>query len=70
MSRRDDDLAYGQYHESERGASGEGIRGLGDTFKKLRDTYKAHSSSQPSGQSYNQPGYQGVCMLRSLLIPC
>lgn len=57
MSRQDDDLAYGKYYESERGAaSGDANRGLvGDTFKKLRDTYKTHSSQ-------NQPGYQGVSL--------
>lgn len=61
MSRQDDHLAYGSYYESERGASGDASRGLGDTFKKLRDTYKAHSSSQ------NQSGYQGVSLHNTLL---
>ncbi|KAJ5083562.1 hypothetical protein N7456_012989 [Penicillium angulare] len=61
MSQHNDDLAYGGYYESSRG-SGDNSRGLGGTFKKLRDTYKTHSSSsQPSGQPgqsgqpYNQP---------------
>lgn len=60
MSRQDDHLAYGHYYESERAAPGQGSRGLGDTFKKLRDTYKSHTSSHPPAQSYSQPGYQGV----------
>jgi hypothetical protein len=54
---QNDDLAYGRYYESERG-SGDGPRGLSDTFKKLKDTYKSHS--KPSGQGYNQGGAQGV----------
>lgn len=54
---QNDDLAYGRYYESERG-SGDGSRGLSDTFKKFKDTYKSHS--KPSGQGYNQGGAQGV----------
>ncbi|KAJ5690612.1 Phospholipase D/Transphosphatidylase [Penicillium macrosclerotiorum] len=54
MSQQNDDLAYGRYHESERGS--DGSRSLGDTFKKFRDTYKSHQgSSKPSSQSYG-PG--------------
>lgn len=67
MSQQTDDLAYGRYHESDRGASSDGSRGLSDTFKKLRDTYKSHSSSQHSGQPYGQPGYQEVWPLSSPL---
>jgi phospholipase D1/2 len=54
---QNDDLAYGRYYESERG-SGDGSRGLSDTFKKFKDTYKSHS--KPSGQGYNQGGAPGV----------
>lgn len=60
MSHQNDDLAYGRYYETDRGSTGDGTRGLSDTFKKFRDTYKSHSSSQHSGQSYNQSGPQGV----------
>jgi hypothetical protein len=54
---QNDDLAYGRYYDSERG-SGDGSRGLSDTFKKFKDTYKSHS--KPSGQGYNQSGAPGV----------
>ncbi|OOQ84900.1 phospholipase D [Penicillium brasilianum] len=53
---QNDDLAYGRYYESERG-SGDGSRGLSDTFKKFKDTYKTHS--KPTGQGYNQDGAPG-----------
>ncbi|KAJ5563501.1 Phospholipase D/Transphosphatidylase [Penicillium sp. DV-2018c] len=53
-----DDLAYG-YHDKERG-SAEGSRGLGSTFKKLRDTYKSYQGSAQgnTNQTYNPSGYQ------------
>jgi hypothetical protein len=57
---QNNDLAYGRYYESDRG-SGEGSRGLSDTFKKLKDTYKSHS--KPSGQGYGQGGAQGVSVI-------
>lgn len=60
---QNDDLAYGRYYESERG-SGDGPRGLSDTFKKLKDTYKSHS--KPSGQGYNQGGAQGVSVVYAI----
>ncbi|KAI1838973.1 hypothetical protein CBS147337_698 [Penicillium roqueforti] len=49
-----DDLAYGGYYQGSERGSGDGSRGLGDTFKKFRDTYKSHGSSGPGNQ-----GYQG-----------
>lgn len=62
--QQDDHLAYGRYYpDSDRGASGagDGARGLvGDTFNKLRDTYKSHQGSSQPSQTYNQGGYQGV----------
>ena len=61
MSQQDD-LAYGQYYQgSDRGAS-DSARGLvGDTFNKLRQTYKSHhGSGQPGQQTYNQGGPQTV----------
>lgn len=60
---QNDDLAYGRYYESERG-SGDGSRGLSDTFKKLKDTYKGHS--KPSGQGYYQGGAQGVSVVYAI----
>ncbi|CAI7633819.1 unnamed protein product [Penicillium bialowiezense] len=58
-----DDLAYGGYYQGAERGSGDGSRGLGDTFKKLRDTYKSHSSqsgqSGQANQTYNPTGYQG-----------
>lgn len=58
-----DHLAYGghgNYQGAERG-SGDGTRGFGDTFKKLRDTYKSHTSQPaPATQTYNPSAYQGV----------
>lgn len=64
MSGREDDLAYGQYHRREDG-QGESTRSfVGDTFKKLKDTYKQqHSKPQQTGQSQSQgpfPGGYGV----------
>ncbi|KXG47885.1 Phospholipase D/Transphosphatidylase [Penicillium griseofulvum] len=59
MSKQDD-LAYGGYYDGAERGSGEGSRGLGDTFKKLRDTYKSHGSSHgQANQTYNPSGYQG-----------
>ncbi|KAJ5488689.1 hypothetical protein N7539_003579 [Penicillium diatomitis] len=54
---QNNDLAYGKAYGSERG-SGDGSRGFGDTFKKLKDTYKSYS--QPSGQASGQAGAQNV----------
>ncbi|KAJ5782519.1 Phospholipase D/Transphosphatidylase [Penicillium paradoxum] len=56
-----DDLAYGGYYQGAERGSKDGSRGLGDTFKKLRDTYKNHqgSSHGQSNQTYNPSGYQG-----------
>ncbi|KAK5682053.1 hypothetical protein LTS12_029224, partial [Elasticomyces elasticus] len=57
MSQQDDHLAYGNYNpqqDTARGGGGASARGLvGDTFKKLKDSYKGHQTQQP-GQS--QPG--------------
>ncbi|EAW14505.1 putative phospholipase D (PLD) [Aspergillus clavatus NRRL 1] len=65
MSGREDDLAYGKYYQRDDG-QGESTRGfVGDTFNKLRNTYKQHhSQSPPPGQnqpqsSYNPGGYGG-----------
>lgn len=66
MSQQDDRLAYGHYTDT-RGGGGSSSRGLGDTLKKLKDTYKGHHSPQP-GQSQlhsynpgqNHPGSQSV----------
>ncbi|KAJ5102138.1 Phospholipase D/Transphosphatidylase [Penicillium alfredii] len=57
--QHDDHLAYGRYYQgSDRGAA-DSARGLvGDTFKKLRNTYKAHGSSHASNQTYNQGAHQ------------
>lgn len=64
-----DDLAYGGYYQGAERGSGDGSRGLGDTFKKLRDTYKSHSSqsgqSGQANQTYNPTGYQGVSVIES-----
>jgi phospholipase D1/2 len=57
MSQKEDDLAYGRYYESQRGSGGDSSRGLSDTFKKLKDSYKTHQSS---GQNHGQPGNQPV----------
>lgn len=56
MTRPEDDLAYGQYYQdSTRGASsGDSSRGLSDTFKKLKQTYKSHQSQQGSSQQSQQ----------------
>ncbi|TPR03344.1 Homocysteine S-methyltransferase family protein [Aspergillus niger] len=56
MTRPEDDLAYGQYYQdSARGASsGDSSRGLSDTFKKLKQTYKSHQSQQGSSQQSQQ----------------
>ncbi|KAH3488238.1 hypothetical protein KXW24_005768 [Aspergillus fumigatus] len=60
MSGREDDLAYGQYHRREDG-QGESTRSfVGDTFKKLKDTYKQqHSQPQQTGQSQSQGPFPG-----------
>ncbi|KAG0158289.1 hypothetical protein PDIDSM_5802 [Penicillium digitatum] len=52
------DLAYGGYYQGTEPGSGDGSRGLGDTFKKLRDTYTSHGSGQ-ANQTDNSGGYQG-----------
>ena len=77
MANRDDHLAYGHYYNEDgtRGGQGESARGfVGDTFKKLKETYKSHHSQQgaprpqqPQGQQ-SQPqgsnqGYYGVSRL-------
>jgi phospholipase D1/2 len=72
MSGRDDDLAYGQYHRGEHG-QGESTRSfVGDTFKKLKDTYKQqHSQPQQTGQSQSQsyvPGGYGVSLKHACLV--
>lgn len=69
MTRPEDDLAYGQYYQgSARGASsGDSSRGLSDTFKKLKQTYKSHQSQQGSSQQTQQSqqsqsaSYYNVC---------
>ncbi|RAL04806.1 putative phospholipase D (PLD) [Aspergillus ibericus CBS 121593] len=63
MTRPEDDLAYGQYHQdSARGASSDTARGfVGDAFKKLKQSYKPQSpqgSSQQSQQSQQYGTYQ------------
>ena len=63
---QNEDLAYGHYYESERG-SGDGSRGLSDTLKMFKDTYKSHS--KPSTQGY-QGGYQGVWLIPIHLQSC
>lgn len=55
MSQHDDHLAYGHYNPQQDmargGGGGTSTRGLvGDTFKKLKDSYKSHQTQQP-GQS-------------------
>ncbi|KAB8077009.1 hypothetical protein BDV29DRAFT_70759 [Aspergillus leporis] len=55
MAHREDPLAYGQYYsqDSTRGGEGESTRGfVGDTFKKLKQTYKSHHAQQGAP---NQP---------------
>ncbi|KAE8150678.1 hypothetical protein BDV25DRAFT_153966 [Aspergillus avenaceus] len=71
MAHREDPLAYGQYYQdSARGGEGESTRGfVGDTFRKLKETYKTHHAqgapNQPQGnkpqqaQGYNQGGHVG-----------
>lgn len=73
MSQREDHLAYGHYNPQDTarsGGSGGSARGLvGDTFKKLRDTYKTHQgaqshpqqTSQSQQQNYNLGGYGVYC---------
>lgn len=71
QSHPDDHLAYGLYNPQnpDQPGTGDSARGLvGDTFKKLRATYKSHhppSQPQPPGQSqpYNQEGYYQVVHL-------
>lgn len=61
MSHPDDHLAYGHYNPqaSNHPRSGDSARGLvGDTFKKLRDTYKSH---QPQPPNSSHPG-SSVCL--------
>lgn len=60
MSHREDPLAYGQYNQDRGSGNGDSARGLvGDTFKKLRSSYKNHQqagqqSGQQTGQNQNQ----------------
>ena len=59
----DDYLAYGQYYPRDSDPDqprGDGTRGfVGDTFKKLRDTYQSNHPQYPSqSQSHNPGGYQ------------
>ena len=60
MSHSEDPLAYGHYHSQDDG-SGEGTaRGfVGDTFKKLKNTYKTHHG-QPGGAHGDPAGAHGV----------
>lgn len=54
MSRREDDLAYGDDHTKDRGSNAQGTdRGIvGDTFKFLKNKYQQSQHPQPSQQSY------------------
>ena len=64
MTHPEDDLAYGQYHQdSARGASTDTARGfVGDTFKKLKQSYKPQSQ-QGSSQQPQQSQQYGVSRL-------
>ncbi|PYH41596.1 putative phospholipase D (PLD) [Aspergillus saccharolyticus JOP 1030-1] len=56
MSHREEDLAYGHYYgDSARGASGDTERGfVGDTFQKLKETYKTHQQQGSSNAQQSQ----------------
>ncbi|KAG2416674.1 hypothetical protein HFD88_007890 [Aspergillus terreus] len=59
MSHSQDHLAYGQYNPDASRGEGESMRGLvGDTFKKLRETYKTHQGQQGGQGQPANPGYQ------------
>lgn len=49
MSHPDDDLAYGRYHSNPDGGAPRGL--VGDTFNKLRESYKYGQPPRPS-QAY------------------
>ncbi|PWY88921.1 phospholipase D/nuclease [Aspergillus heteromorphus CBS 117.55] len=57
MTRQEEDLAYGQYHQnSATPSSTDTARGfVSDTFGKLKQTYKAQSSSQQASSQQSQP---------------
>lgn len=62
-----DPLAYGHYYPQDTARSGGSTRGLvGDTFKKLKETYKTHQGAHappqagPSQQQSYNPGGYGV----------
>ncbi|KAL4889511.1 hypothetical protein BDV59DRAFT_116782 [Aspergillus ambiguus] len=58
MSHNQDHLAYGQYNPDSSRGEGDSMRGfVGDTFKKLRETYKTHQGSH--GQTYGAGNQQG-----------
>ncbi|OOF93656.1 hypothetical protein ASPCADRAFT_517182 [Aspergillus carbonarius ITEM 5010] len=59
MTHPEDDLAYGQYHQdSARGASTDTARGfVGDTFKKLKQSYKPQSQQGSSQQPQQSQQY-------------
>ncbi|KAE8366512.1 hypothetical protein BDV27DRAFT_91053 [Aspergillus caelatus] len=61
MANRDDHLAYGHYYNEDgtRGGQGESARGfVGDTFKKLKETYKTHHSQQGAPRPQQPQGQQ------------
>ncbi|KAF5866487.1 hypothetical protein ETB97_012042 [Aspergillus alliaceus] len=62
MANREDPLAYGRYYPqgSTRGGEGESTRGfVGDTFKKLKETYKSNHAQQGAPNKPQQSqGYQ------------
>ncbi|KAB8253981.1 hypothetical protein BDV32DRAFT_22628 [Aspergillus pseudonomiae] len=61
MANREDPLAYGHYYgqDGTRGGQGESTRGfVGDTFKKLKETYKTHHSQQGAPRPQQPQGYQ------------
>ncbi|PYI02789.1 phospholipase D/nuclease [Aspergillus sclerotiicarbonarius CBS 121057] len=59
MTRPEDDLAYGQYHQdSTRGASSDTTRGfVGDAFKKLKQSYKPQPQQGSPQQSQQSQQY-------------
>lgn len=70
MSHSQDHLAYGQYNPDASRGEGESMRGLvGDTFKKLRETYKTHQGQQGGQGQPANPGYQQVSSLPVLYRP-
>ncbi|PYH98474.1 phospholipase D/nuclease [Aspergillus ellipticus CBS 707.79] len=62
MTRQEEGLAYGQYNQdSARGSSSDTARGfVGDTFSKLKQTYKSQQTQQGTSQQQSQSAGYGA----------